>query len=70
MENFYQTSWHDITSNNAFYVRPFLKNQALINGIKIFTHKIAELLLEKPRFASQMRHEYNSDNFVKRRMLY
>jgi hypothetical protein len=39
--------------------------KALINGIETFTHKIVELLLEKLQFSSQMRHEYNSDNFVK-----
>jgi hypothetical protein len=42
----------------------FKKKQALINGIEICTHKIAELLLEKLEFSSQKLHEYNSNNFV------
>ena len=70
MENFYQTTLHDITNNSAFYGSPFLKEQAVINGIETFTHKIAELLLEKLQFSLQMRHEYNSDNFVKWRNVY
>jgi len=49
----------------VFYGRHFLKKNTLINGSETFTHKIAELLLEKLQFSSQMRHDHNSVNFVK-----
>jgi len=65
VENFYQTTCHDITNRSALYVRPFFKQQALINDIEKFTQKIALLFVEKLQFSSQMRHEYNPDNFVK-----
>ena len=41
-----------------------------MNGIEKFTHKIAKLLLEKLHFSSQMRHQYNPDDFVKWRIVY
>ena len=65
VEIFYQITWLDITNNSVFYGRHFLKKNTLINGSETFTHKIAELLLEKLQFSSQMRHDHNSVNFVK-----
>jgi len=65
VENFYQTTWHDITNKSSLYGRSCSKQQVLMNGIEKFTHKIAKLLLEKLHFSSQMRHQYNPDDFVK-----